>query len=488
VNAKRRFDLPAAACAISIALALAPVTATAQAAAYAGASLAIAIDGGPFETVASWSGGDPRAKPVAGTTPLQINGFAYAPLVVDVAIGSKSPGGAIVGANADRIIPWVTDFLAARDGTHTVDLIVVDFAGKIQAGSIHATNVRLTEVHTPALDGAGKSTLLLTLVMAPQQTQALATGTSPSNGLTIDESWVSDFRFQLSGVSQERTTHVEPIAFSRSGTGPVAISNIVEDEALASAGDLLAWRDDFVVQGHNGGAYRRSISLDLLSHTGTPVLSFQFSGVGILSAASSFASGSESVKMAHAELFAGGVSATTSNATTSSRTGTTTGTPTGSTIGAKADIPAATTSATTTPGVATHVGPTAAATTASAAGAAGASATNAADQGARDPAGVPRLAGLTRTAYTSSRDKTSQTEIANYSTGASVDDTAASYENAIKGVGGWDESSRNEQGDTGKRTHLIILVCRKPQNTLTINVGDLSPTGTTVRVLLVTQL
>jgi hypothetical protein len=31
-------------------------------------------------------------------------------------------------------------------------------------------------------------------------------------------------------------------------------------------------------------------------------------------------------------------------------------------------------------------------------------------------------------------------------------------------------------------------VCRKPQNTLTINVGDLSPTGTTVRVLLVTQL
>ena len=489
----RRLAYRAAVYAAPAALALSPVVAAAQVRAYTGSRLAMSIDGGPFEAVSDWSGGDPRGKPVAGSTPLQIQGFAYAPLVVDVAIGP--PPRFTLAAAGDRILPWLADFLAARDGPHTVDLVAADLAGKITSVSIRATNVRLTEVHTSALDTTAKTPFHLTLVMAPQQTQPFPTGTAITNGLAMTETSVASFRFQLSGVTQERTTRVEPIVFTRAGNGPVQISDIVEDEIFASAGDVLAWRDDFVVQGHNGTTYRRSISLDMLAPDGSSALGLQFSGVGILSAATSEqGAATDAVTSAHVDFFASSVAMTTPAATTSSTTGTTSGsttgktgttdTTTGSTAGATSGAPA-----TTTLGAATHVGPALAPATAGAAGAAAAGASsNPADQGARDPAGVPRLAGLTRTSYSSSRDKTSQTEIANYSTTASVDDTAAAYESALKAAGGWDESSRNEQGDTGKRTHLIILVFRKPQNTLTINVGDLSPTGTTIRVLLATQL
>lgn len=117
----RRLVCRAAVRAAPIALALSPLVATAQVRAYIGSRLAMSIDGGPFEAVADWSGGDPRGKPVAGSTPLQLQGFAYAPLVVDVAIGPAARF--TFAAAGDRILPWLADFLAARDGPHTVDLI-----------------------------------------------------------------------------------------------------------------------------------------------------------------------------------------------------------------------------------------------------------------------------------------------------------------------------------------------------------------------------
>jgi hypothetical protein len=457
-----------------LAFGVAALSASAQPTPYFAPTLAMSIDSGPFEIVAAWSGGDPRGKPVTGTTPLQVSGFAYAPIVVDVAIGPVARAG-LAGNATDRIVPWITDFLATRDGPHTVDLVTADLAGKANPVSIHATGVRLSEVHTPVLDSTSKSPVQLTLVMLPQQTQPFAAGTPIANTLKMTEIITANFGFQISGVSRERTTHVEPIVFSRSSSGTLGISNIIEDEIFASAGDVLAWRDDFVVQGHNGNTYRRLVALDLQSAPGTSVLGLQFTGVGILSAATApQAASTEAIKTAHVELFAGGVNVATPAGTTTMSTGA----PGGATqpISAATKVPPATATATAQ----TVAGSATTAATSTNAN------TNPADQGARDPAGVPRLAGLKRTSYTASKEGTRSTEIANYSTDASVDDTAAAYENAIKAAG-WDESGRNEQGDTGKRTHLIMLAFRQLKNTLNINVGDNTPTGTAVRVLLVTQ-
>jgi hypothetical protein len=202
-----------------------------------------------------------------------------------------------------------------------------DSSGGVRPSSVHATSVHLTEVHLPALDATSNSgTMQLTLVMAPQRTEPLAAGTQVTDSIEMTGSRPSNFRLALSGAAQQRTIHVEPIVITRSGSGALDISNIVEDVPFVDAHDTLAWRDDYVVQGHTSN--QRSVVLDLLSSAGTSVFALQFSQVGIVSAAlNPQIAADDTLARVRVELFANRVSVLAPGTTTSS-TGTSTSTTT----------------------------------------------------------------------------------------------------------------------------------------------------------------
>jgi hypothetical protein len=356
-----------------------------------------------------------------------------------------------------------------------------DSSGGVRPSSVHATSVHLTEVHLPALDATSNSgTMQLTLVMAPQRTEPLAAGTQVTDSIEMTGSRPSNFRLALSGAAQQRTIHVEPIVITRSGSGALDISNIVEDVPFVDAHDTLAWRDDYVVQGHTSN--QRSVVLDLLSSAGTSVFALQFSQVGIVSAAlNPQIAADDTLARVRVELFANRVSVLAPGTTTSS-TGTSTSTTTPTRPGAATTVSSVTPTITTPPSTSTTAVTTAAVGTSPTTGTS-TTATKTGDQGARDPADFPRIAGLTRTSFTGSRDKTSSSEIGTYFTDASIDEVVALYVSAAKGTA-WQETNRYEEGDPIKRTHQIRLVFRKPQSTATVTISDNPQAGTNIRVLI----
>ncbi len=105
------------------------------------------------------------------------------------------------------------------------------------------------------------------------------------------------------------------------------------------------------------------------------------------------------------------------------------------------------------------------------------------DKGARDPEGAPRFAGSVRTAFTATRTKISNDEIADYTTRAEPAKVEAWFTEQMKNLE-WQVVSRKEFGED--LAYYIDLRWERERKTAQVVVGKAKDGSTTIKVRLIT--
>ncbi|HEX2854457.1 MAG TPA: hypothetical protein VHO24_14565 [Opitutaceae bacterium] len=477
----------------------------------------LAIDGVYCAPLREWHGGDAAGETivessVAGAVPKKhVGNVRYEPISVKLAFPPTAP-----------VLTLLTDFLANKTVTKNITLTDLTYDMKPAGAPLEGSHAMLVEVKFEDWDAAGKEPATFTLVFAPEYTRAgivaLTPPTSPPGSTKNVQT--SGFRFRLgawpanqvnrvAALSIKRRLPVDAIGSARSyeiTPAPVEFPSLVVTLAESQAADWKLWADDFLVKGNNSDAHEKTATLELLDNALTPVLSLQFFNVGITRLfRPPLDAGSEAIRRLQAELYfermaitpppatlvtaivgvatavapATPLAAPAATSTTAATPGATpVATPVGTVTPVTAPVSGGTTTAPRGEIAAEPVGKTPAGTTAATTPAAG---TSSADQGARDPANFPRLAGLTRKTYSSNRSATLSDETAIYSTKLSFDEVVSAYEDLLK-ADGWEQTMRNESGDPVSGTHQFRLRWAKAPRSVEIRLTQPKSGGTEVSV------
>jgi len=410
------------------------------------AAQSFSINGVECTEVTSWSGGDISGSVVevvenSAVTKKHIGQVGYEPIVAK----ATPPLSAALSA-------CLADLCAGRSAPVSLELSGTD------AKPFQATNAQLIEAQFAALDGSSKSVYEITFVFRAESVRPLASAVKPSiKTAKASRALASNFRFTLGNLDTNRVASIEPFIITRATvansvgamrdpsvqTGPAKFPDFVVVTSDAGAASWTAWRDDFLVRGNRTDANELDGSLTLLGpDMKTPLLSLQLLHMGITRFAQNL-SPNESIARSTASLYCEQItlapSATTP--TTNPTPATTASTPTQTT-------------------------------------------TNPNDVGLRDPAGFPRPAGLTRTAYSKTDSDTRLSESAGYS---SELDSASLLETYLKvlAVDGWKKDSMNESGST-PADRMILSYWRKDKSEADLRLYA-AKKGSTVSLTLTTE-
>lgn len=435
----------------------------------------IAIDGVPAGAIVSWEGGDLRASVVPGptgsdgTATKQPGTAVCAPLVVQLAFPPADPLRILLGElcsnKASRKKLFITDRDAAGNAT----------------GATEFDGALLSEVRLPALDAASTTLATATFVFTVEQSREIAPPAAPAASSTRAAS--SSFRLVVDGLDTTGVARIESISISggvststvgsaRDYTAtPVAagFSNLAVSITRAKSGTWRAWFDDFVVNGKSSDGNEKSGALEFLTRdTKQVVFALSFQDMGILRVSRVHVP-EGAPELVQAELYFEKLSTDTASISGDSDLFTQEGTDgtqqdksglggneettTDEISGVREKSPAmlsetstADASGTTnvsvsdrfTSGDATVSDSTSSPTRAGTVvgtTSTGVTNTNPADQGSRDPAGFPRVAGLTRIDFSGQYHETSTLEEAHYTTQDKIYDLLARVDTAAKAEG-----------------------------------------------------
>jgi hypothetical protein len=103
------------------------------------------------------------------------------------------------------------------------------------------------------------------------------------------------------------------------------------------------------------------------------------------------------------------------------------------------------------------------------------------DQGAREPADFPRIAGLRRVSYTSYAGESKLDESANYETKLPIAEVASGYEQALKEAG-WTQTYKSESGSATDHTLYKHLKWTKTVQGADLRLSQTKEGGTTLEL------
>ena len=215
------------------------------------------------------------------------------------------------GAEMDAtVFTWMKDTLGHSPSRKNLWIVETDF-NYVPKSGIQLGNAAISKIALPAFSAQdAKQPLLFELTLEPELVKdfepccgsfspTVAKGLAPRTKSAL----TSNFKVTISGMTKaEGVTKVS--AWSATQTMPEdsigEVREVVKEPAVLSLGNLELtvsraksaafddWFEDFVVDGHNGQANERTLTVDVYDQTLTTVLaSFTFDGVGIFRAARS---------------------------------------------------------------------------------------------------------------------------------------------------------------------------------------------------------
>jgi hypothetical protein len=419
----------------------------------------IAIDGMHAGAIVSWEGGDLRASVVPGPTSTdgtatkQPGAAVYAPLVVQCAFLPTEPMRA-----------WLVELCSNQ--TPRKKIVLTDYDGNGNAtGATEFDGAMLVEVRLPAMDATSTASGDATFVFVVERSRQMAL--APANASSTARTSGANFRLTLKDLDGSGVSRIESITIGRgaastetvgatrdytSTTGRIGYSNLTVTLLRAKSATWRAWFDDFVVNGNGSDTNEKSGALEFLSaDLKQVVFALNIEHIGILRLSrvnvAAGAPGLDQAELYFEKISTGPSDESTADSETvqpleavlmqtdslqmatgmlSDATTSTSGTTTVS-VGDRFTSGDATVSdSTTAPTRAgTVVGTTSTAVTN----------TNPADQGSRDPAGFPRVEGLTRVDFSGQYHTTSTSEESHYTTPDKIYELLARIDAAAKGAG-----------------------------------------------------
>ena len=191
---------------------------------------------------------------------------------------------------------WLTAFLEGKAPQHDGAITFLNY-NYVPIRRLEFKRAVITALTFPKLDGAGKQPGYLTVVLRPEEAvEATPTGSSKGSGVKQKTWTVSNFVVEIPGVDCSRVSSVAALTVSQAvtedavgavriptrQTGPLRVGDLVLTVAQSHAADFAAWRDDFIIRGHNSSRDEKTATVRLMTADfKKEVFSFVLKGVGI---------------------------------------------------------------------------------------------------------------------------------------------------------------------------------------------------------------
>lgn len=401
-----------------------------------------AVGNQPGGDADSWEGGDLRATVIEEGNKRRPGPATRAD--VRVALGANL---------APAVREWLQGTFQGQRTARDIHMVEMKQDGTVRRVVTYAAS-KIAEVQLPALDAQSQERAAIVLKFSPgslaESTQAPAVSgeTTGGRGSSISR---SSYALVMDGTQAPGIESISAITARIGADGVPRVSNIL----LTVVGDAAAagwktWFDSYVVQGQNTDAGEKSATLVLSTSTG-PALEIRLSGLGIVRVSRTVlvnaATGAASAIRHEVELTCEGLALPPEDASL-------------------APVPLAPEPVKPAPPV-----PAAAE-----------------DQGARDPAGVPRYTECVRTSFTGVRGKTQNEESATYVTKASIEEVDAFFAGKMKDLK-WTEGSRIETGRLADLSYkLDVRWEREKQQTAVLILRKRKDGATSIELLVTTQI
>ena len=180
-----------------------------------------------------------------------------------------------------EMFDWIATSLAGKVTRKNGSIIAADYNYKA-ISSLKFFNALITEIGFPALDASSKDVAKMTIKFAPEYTRTAKGGqVQPPPGAGIKQkAWLcSNFKLTIGGLDCTRVNKIDAIVIKQIVQNdmvgitrdPVKVPSHVEIPNLAFTtsvmgdDDLIAWHEDFVINGRSIAANEKNGSLTLMT-------------------------------------------------------------------------------------------------------------------------------------------------------------------------------------------------------------------------------
>jgi hypothetical protein len=180
---------------------------------------------------------------------------------------------------SDSPYDWIAATLSRTYTPKVAAIVVGDMNGR-EISRLEFTDALLREIKFPALDASSKDAAAIEIKLTSHQVRRKAgAGESLAANTQTKKQWlVSDFRLQIDGLDCTRVDSIDaltisldlppdPLGIKESTTRPpvLNIPNLSFTIPESAAASLIAWRDDFLINGHHLNADEKNGSLQFLA-------------------------------------------------------------------------------------------------------------------------------------------------------------------------------------------------------------------------------
>jgi hypothetical protein len=177
---------------------------------------------------------------------------------------------------SDSLYDWIAATLSRTYTRKDAAIVVGDVKGR-EISRLEFTKALLREIKFPTLDASSKDAAAIEIKLASfdQVRTVKASGSLAGNILTKKQWSVSDFRLQIDSLDCTGVDSIDALTisfdFGDLGTSrapqPPAINvpNLSFTIPESAAASLIAWRDDFLINGHHLNADEKNGSLQFLT-------------------------------------------------------------------------------------------------------------------------------------------------------------------------------------------------------------------------------
>lgn len=206
-----------------------------------------------------------------GVIPKHIAAVRYEPIRIKVGAGMT-----------EAFYEWIAQLLARAHKPRNGAVLFVDMQFR-EERRLEWTQGRITEVTFPTFDGNSKDDVVLAVVIAPESTSTVTSGSARRvQGTSIakkQEKWrASNFRFELSGLetASKRVKKIESFTIKVAAENEaeavvlpraparLRVPNVLFTVPMRDAQPYFDWVEDFIVRGNNDPDAERSGTIALL--------------------------------------------------------------------------------------------------------------------------------------------------------------------------------------------------------------------------------
>ena len=227
-----------------------------------------------------------------------------------------------VGADLpDVVTSWISATLAQTGSSN--DGAIID----LQTGSrLEFTRALIREITFPRVDASSKNTGSIEIKLAPQLTRSKPAaghtslvGQIPTRGNQYQRWLVSNFRLQIDGLDCSRVSSIDTLTISctlpsdapgesrdyrKPTPGALDIPNLAFTIEEAGADLLIAWHQDFVINGNRGASAEKNGTLQFLAPNLSDVLfALTFQNLGIFRLALEKTANDQTARRLRAEMY-----------------------------------------------------------------------------------------------------------------------------------------------------------------------------------------